>query len=99
MPKFIDEVLSEIVGVPCGNVKFTLERNSLEFFDCKEYVRGRVQCFLEFTTLEKINPLTNYRFGSLIVRGAESNKCSAVLLSGKETARITQAIADMCVVE
>ena len=99
MPKFIDEVLSEIVGVSCGNVKFTLERSSLEFFDCKEYVHGRVQCFLEFTTLEKINPLTNYRFGSLIVRSAESNKYSAVLLSGKETARITQAIADMCVVE
>ena len=99
MPKFIDEVLSEIVGVPCGNVKFILERNSSEFLGCKEYVHGRVQCFLEFTTLEKIKPLTNYRFGSLIVRGAESNKCYAVLLRGKETARITQAIADMCVVE
>ena len=99
MPKFIDEVLSEIVGVPCGNVKFTLERNSSEFFDCKEYVHGRFQCFLEFTTLEKINPLTNYRFGSLIVCTVESNKYSAVLLRGKETDRITQAIADMCFVE
>ena len=99
MPKFIDEVLSEIIGVPCGNVKFTLERNSSEFLDCKEYVHGRFQCFLEFTTLEKINPLTNYRFGSLIVRGSESNKYAAVLLRGKETARITQAITDMCFVE
>lgn len=24
MPKFIDEVLSEIVGVPCGDITFSL---------------------------------------------------------------------------
>ena len=99
MPKFIDEVLSEIVGVPCGNVKFTLEGNSLEFFDCKEYVHGRVQCFIEFTTLEKINSLTDYRFGSLNICTVEGNKYSAVLLRGKETARIAQTIADVCFVE
>lgn len=92
----IEKVLSGIIGLPCGNVKFTLEGSSSDFLGCKDYSHGRIQCYIEFTTLQKISAETGYRFGSLIVGTYENNKYNAVLVRGKETAMITQAIADMC---
>ena len=99
MSKSVESVLSEIIGVPSGNVKFTLEGNSMDFYGAKEYSHGLIRCYIEFTTLEPIRSDSNYRFGSLIIGSFEGNKYTAVLVRGKETAMITQAIADMCKVD
>ena len=85
----VEEVLSEILGVPCGNVKFTSEGNSSEFFGCKEYSHGMVRCYLEFTTLAKPE---NLRVGSLIIASYRDNAYTAVLVQGEETARIARAV-------
>ena len=85
----VEEVLSKILGVPCGNVKFTLEGSSSDFFDCKEYVHGLVRCYLEFTTLAKPE---NLRVGSLIVTSYRENEYTAVLVKGEETSRIARAV-------
>ena len=85
----VEEVLSEILGVPCGNVKFTSEGSSIDFFDCKEYAHGMVRCYLEFTTLAK---LENLRVGSLIVSSYRNNAYTAVLVRGEETVRIAKAV-------
>ena len=84
----VESVLSEILSVPCGNVKFTSEGNSSEFFGCKEYAHGLVRCYLEFTTLAKPE---NLRVGSLIITSYRNNEYTAVLVRGEETARIAKA--------
>ena len=85
----VEEVLSEILGVPCGNVKFTSEGNSIDFVGCKEYAHGLVRCYLEFTTLAKPE---NLRVGSLIVTSYRKNEYTAVLVKGEETSRIARAV-------
>lgn len=87
----VEAVLSEIIGVPCGNVKFTTENYSEECFDHRGYIHGMTRCYIEFTTQK---PLLGHRFGSLFVLSYRNNVYYAALIQGKETARIAQAVAD-----
>lgn len=96
----VESVLSEILGVPCGDVKFIRESSSnwLGYKPTGEpleegyYVHGTIRHYLEFTTKE---PLMNFRVGSIAVTsGDDSGGYFAILLYGKETSRIVRAIAD-----
>jgi len=87
----LESVLSEILGVPCGNVKFTREGYSQEFFNFDEYVHGITQYHLEFTTKK---PLVDLEVGSIVSCKFENNRYLAVLLKGKETDSIVRAIVD-----
>jgi hypothetical protein len=87
----LESVLSEILGVPCGNVKFTREGSSQEFFECGEYLHSLIKCYLEFTTLKPLPALS--RVGSLVI-ASEKGKYLAALLKGEETSRIARAVAD-----
>lgn len=94
----LESVLSEILGVPCGNVKFTRESSS-NVLVCGEYVHGLIECNLTFTTTK---PLVKYpvqcTFGSvyivdLLMYNITKYKYTALLLKGEETSRIVRAIA------
>lgn len=95
----VEEVLSEILRVPCWNVKFTRESSSQEFLESNKYVHGLIRCYLEFTTKrcisEELN-LGSIRLSSQVKDwcGFKQYKYTAILLKGEETSRIVRAIAD-----
>jgi len=89
----LESVLSEILGVSCGNVKFTRESSSQDVLLCDIYLHGVIRCYLEFTTR---SPLAHLRIGSIVIITAShvKNTYYAELLKGEETSRIVRAIAD-----
>lgn len=89
----VESVLSEILGVPCGNVKFTREADSGEPLGYDYYIHGMIRHYIEFTTKK---PLEDFRVGSVIVITMNNYICKyqAVLVKGEETLRIVRAIAD-----
>ena len=54
MPKFIDEVLSEIVGVPCGDITFSLCVESVGQTLGDYYVNAIQRSTIEFKTKVRI---------------------------------------------
>ena len=91
----IEDVLSDIVGVPCGNIDFTLEADSLRLKQGGKYSfhPGLLNTYLTFETLE---PLKKDQYGSLRIRTINNFLCrySATLLHGEETSKIVQAVAE-----
>jgi len=95
----LESVLSEILGVPCGNVKFTRESSSNVLVG-DEYVHGLIKCNLTFTTTKPIKeyPAKN-KFGSLgitsmLAYNITKYQYDVVLFEGEETSRIVRAITD-----
>ena len=98
MPKFIDEVLSEIVGVPCGDITFSLCIESVGQTLSDSYVNGIQRATIEFKTKVRIE---SDRIGSIYlypVGGVMENKIQmeyfykGILVKGEETARIAKAV-------
>lgn len=103
----VELVLSEILGVPCGNVKFT-RKSSSEWVGyqptgepMKEgyYTHGIVRCSISFTTLKRLDFILDPRFGNVYLssevrQNLKEWEYTAVLLYGEETKMIAKAIYD-----
>ena len=95
----LESVLSEILGVPCGNVKFTRESSSQALVH-GEYVHGRVNYALVFTATKPIKEYpAKYKFGSvgitsMLAYNITKYQYDVVLFEGEETSRIVRAITD-----
>jgi len=87
----VESVLSEILGVPCGNVKFSAEAPSCVHSRGEIYEHGTRTYYLKFTTRL---PLRKLQIGSLIITSINCTNYEAILLKGEETSRIVRAIAD-----
>lgn len=100
MSKFIDEVLSEIIGVPCGNIKFELSVESIGQTFSKTYCNGIQKATMEFSCKERINSdvigsVYIYPVGEVLENNIQLEYFyKAILVQGKETTRIAQAVAD-----
>lgn len=98
--KFIDDVLSEIIGVPCGNIKFELSIESIGQTLGKYYCNGIQKATIEFSCKERIKSdaigsMYIYPVGAVVESRIQSEYFyKAILVQGKETARIAQAVAD-----
>lgn len=98
--KFIDEVLSEIIGVPCGNIKFELSVESIGQTLGKYYHNGIQKATIEFSCKERINSdvigsVYIYPVGAVVRSRVQSEYFyKAVLVQGKETDKIAQAVVD-----
>lgn len=100
MTKFIDEVLSEIIGVSCGNIKFELSVESLGQ-TLGNYCHNRIQkATIEFSCKQRINSdvigsVHLFSVGGVVEKDIQMEYFyKAILVQGKETARIAQAVAD-----
>ena len=99
MPKFIDDVLSEISGVSCGDVKFQLHIESIGQTVGDNYCNGIQRATLEFKCKKRIE---SDNIGSiyLVFDGSDTiwsgpeYYYSAVLVKGKETAMLAKAVYD-----
>jgi hypothetical protein len=100
MPKFIDEVLSEILGVSCGDVKFQLHIETIGQSLGDNYCNGIQRATLEFKCKKRIE---SDKIGSIYlcaIVGVVVNEIqveyyySAVLVKGKETAMLAKAVYD-----
>ena len=99
MPKFIDDVLSEILGVPCGDVKFQLHIESIGQTVGDNYCNGIQRATLEFKCKKRIE---SDNIGSIYLALDKSDTTwsnpeyyySAVLVKGKETDMLAKAVYD-----
>ncbi len=93
MPKFIDEVLSEIVGVPCGDITFSLCVESVGQTLGDYYVNAIQRSTIEFKTKIRIGSIYLYPIGTVQCRGVDVEYFyKAILVKGEETSRIAKAI-------
>lgn len=105
----LESVLSEILGVPCGNVKFHREGISLLLPE-SEYLHSglhtSVTSRIEFSTLERIDLLyPNNKFGSIYIGSQDWYSTgespvkefgyTAYLLKGEETSERSQRDCDL----
>lgn len=100
MSKFIDKVLSDIVGVSCGDIKFSLCVESMGHTLGNYYVNGIQRATIEFKTKERIKSdqigsLYLYPVGAVLENSIQLEYFyKGILVKGNETAMIAQAIAD-----
>ena len=101
MPKFIDEVLSEILGVSCGDVKFQLHIESIGQTVGDNYCNGIQRATLEFKCKKRIESdnigsiyLVLDKVSATDVWFNTEYHYSALLVKGKETAMLAKAVYD-----
>ena len=98
MPKFIDEVLSEIVGVPCGDITFSLCIESVGQTLGDYYVNGIQRSTVEFKTKiriesDQIGSIYLYPIGAVQCQGVDVEySYKGILVKGEETSRIARAV-------
>ena len=98
MPKFIDEVLSEIVGVPCGDITFSLCVESVGQTLGDYYVNAIQRGAIEFKTKvriesDQIGSIYLYPIGTVQCRSVDVEYFyKGVLVKGEETSRIARAV-------
>lgn len=98
MPKFIDEVLSEIVGVPCGDITFSLCVESVGQTLGDYYVNAIQRSTVEFKTKiriesDQIGSIYLYPIGTVQCRGVDVEYFyKGILVKGEETSRIARAV-------
>ena len=105
MSVLLAEVLEGIVGAPVGNVEFSFSFGSQAWYvdsDTKEkseiqMTHGRYQVQISFTSDKSLVVGGKGRYGSLVIGTKawycyELYKYTAILLTGKETEAIAEAV-------
>ena len=98
MPKFIDEVLSEILGVHFEDITFSLCVESVGQTLGDYYVNGIQRSTIEFKTkirieLDRIGSIYLYPVGGVLENKIQMEYFyKGILVKGEETSRIAKAV-------